>query len=65
MQTVYTYARLLLGSGFVFWALWLLLRSEAYPLLGIVVGAVGMSVTLFETAFVVARFVRASSEDLK
>jgi hypothetical protein len=48
-----------------FWGLWLLLRSNMEPVLGIAIGGVGLAVALIETAYVFARFMRASPDSLK
>lgn len=65
MGTVYSYARLVTASAMAFWGLWLLLRSSMEPILGIVIGGVGLAVALIETAYVFARFMRASPDALK
>lgn len=65
MGTAYSYARLILAGSLIFWAIWLLFRSSAYPALGIAMGGVGLAVALNETGYVIARFVRGRAEDLQ
>lgn len=64
MDTVYSYARLVVGSSFMFWGLQMSLRSqaEASSSFGILLSGIGLAVALHETAYVAARYTRAPQE---
>ena len=61
MDTVVSYARLLIGCVLLFVGLATLRDPSGFAAGGIALGAIGLAATLHETAYVTARFINAKS----
>lgn len=63
METVVSYARLLVGCALLFVGLAILRDSTGLTAAGVALGAIGLTAALHETAYVAARYVNAKSTD--